>query len=382
MSNNPYQLDLPVYGGEFIGHTAFLRRVMQFVHTSKMNILTISGWSKSGKSSILHEIANRLSDEEYVPVYWGVKEFRGFSGDRILYHLARTIARKAAPGSTDYSLLSSLNSHTQFLSRIRAYVGPRRLVLLLDDIDYVAQIIPGAESLAFLELLRQLTDGAHSISFILSISRAFDDLPLPLQQITRQARYEPISFLTLPELRKLISSPLQNTSIRYTPDAIEFIARLGAGSAYHTRLICKEIFDYVLGTHNFEITVDIVNTVVFRLTQNQNDEFEHLIAGFSPSKLNVLSACALIYKETEHIFLDSVKDLLTAKGVAIADQMLDRTINEFRRCGILLNDYGQGGAYFFANPLMLKWITEFYPLKSIKNQGQQARYRNLWPWEW
>ena len=138
MTTNPFDIDSPVAGTRFFGRAELISSILHTFDSTSQNAVMIFGLPHIGKTSFLHEIANRLSGQAYLPVYFELKDKISLSREQALESLAMTIAEKAKIPESGPQIASDANEfQTNFLPKVLEQIAPRRLVLLLDDIDTI-----------------------------------------------------------------------------------------------------------------------------------------------------------------------------------------------------------------------------------------------------
>jgi hypothetical protein len=367
MINNPYNISSPVIGSQFFGRAELLSSILHTFDSSAQNAVTVFGRARLGKTSVLWEVASQLAGQEYVPVYWELKDKTHLSLERALRSLAKVVAEKVQPGSLNLQASDVDSFKTRFLPQMFKRIGSRRLVLLLDDIDTLAE--SGGEADSLITYFQKLIVDEQSIAFVLSTSTKFQDLPIAFQRIGKQVRVEELTFLTPYEVRSLITGLAQKTPVNYSPEAIRAITDLSAGHPYFTQLICYEILQYALKEGKAHIGKDTIYTILPVILEKSRPDLKQSIAGFSMHMLNTLSACALVFEQTEFVTLKSVSHILRDYEIVINDSEIKQTFDELRRRSVLQEV--RQGSFAFTIPLLAHWIIEGYSL-AHSNENQKS----------
>jgi len=136
MDSNPYNCSSPVTGSQFFGRSDLLLSLQQVLGSPTQRGALIYGLPRYGKSSLLQEFANRLTDQDSIPIYWNLREKAPFAWEQTLQSLAQAMVEKV-PGLEVDPAVEWTEAYfvADFLPQVVQVIAPKRLVLLLDDID-------------------------------------------------------------------------------------------------------------------------------------------------------------------------------------------------------------------------------------------------------
>lgn len=358
--SNPYNISSPVTGSQFFGREKLLASILEMLTTAGQHML-IFGPARSGKTSFLQELMARLPAEEYVPVYWGVKDQGDLSSPAVWAALARSVAGQLRLRLPASKLPEDLDHfQTDFLPWIHKKIAPRRLVLLLDDVDTLltgnSNGTPG-----FLVEVEQFRAAEYPVAFALSTSRKPQDLPLSLES-NQQIRTEELPFLAPLETFFLVSNLSKPTPISYLFETIGKIWKLTAGHPYYVQLICHETFNYALKKDRQKIDVATLNEALPFILEKSSPDLGQGTADLSASALNTLAACALLFGQ-QPITPASVSRILNQNHLTIEHEELVHLFDELQERSILQLD--EQGDFTFTMPLTAFWLLQQYPLQFI-----------------
>jgi hypothetical protein len=355
--NHPYDISAPAVGSQFFGRKILLASVLQTFAVSSQNVVIIFGQARSGKTSVLHQLAARLSDQEYLPVYWGLKDKVTLSDQHPLQSLAETIAAQVQLRAPN--LLTKRNAdyfHTYFLRQVHKKIAPRRLVVLVDDIDVLRE--GQAEATSLLSYLPQLIAKAHSTAFVLSTGTKLPELPLSWQSINQQGRYEELPFLTFQETWSLVTQGSRHMPTGYSAKAIDQIWKLAAGHPYYVQLICHESFDYIFSQKKNQVDAALVEKVLPHVLEKAAPDLAKLTADLSEPVLKTLLGCALAFKQTKAIRPEFISEILAQYQLAVEARDVHQAFKELQERAILYQS--EKGDFYFTVPLIAEWMIAKY----------------------
>jgi hypothetical protein len=382
MFDNPYIFNAPASGPQFFGRTNIIASVLRIFNNSTQNAVAILGRDRFGKTSILYELTQRFDGHNYLPVYFGLTDVTGLPRNQALWKWTEKIAEKANSLTANLSVSALADTfQSQFLPEIRRQIAPKRLVLLLDDID--ALVIEGDRYDSIITFIQKLISDEQETAFILSTSKKFDELTLPFERIGKVVRFEQLQYLSPQETRALITQPVQSTSISYSPEAIEKIADLSGGHPYITQLICHELFDYAAKNSISQIDNSDLEAALPLVSEKSASYFEQLVSNLPNKTYAALLGCAITYKKSTSNNLTSVKETLAEYDLVeyempVAEPQLDRALTELGRVDILKADQGTIGNFDFSIPLMADWLLEKFS-DQIKEERRGLNKKILVP---
>jgi len=194
---------------------------------------------------------------------------------------------------------------------------------------------------------------------VLSTSTKFQDLPISFQRIGKQVRVEELSFFTRQEARSLITEPVQDAHLSYSPEAIAAITDCSASHPFLIQLICHEIFEYALKENVTRADEDAIDIVLPHVLEKSLPPFEQSTNGLSQRELQTLAACALVSDQQGTITLKSLGNTLRKYTHLVGEERdIERNLNELQRRNILQEE--KQHVYSFTIPLLGNWILKTY----------------------
>ena len=134
---NPYFAGPPATQPEtFFGRQDVLRFVDDTLASPRHNLIVFHGQRRIGKTSVLHQIARRRS-QDYQAVFFDLQSSVDQPVPDLLYGLAREITGQlnlSAPNRADFQQ-DPESFRASFLPGVYQHLGDKRLLLLLDEFD-------------------------------------------------------------------------------------------------------------------------------------------------------------------------------------------------------------------------------------------------------
>jgi len=235
------------------------------------HILVLHGQRRVGKTSVLKQIPNFLSDR-YIQVFFDLQGRTNTTLDRFLWWMAREIARALKqerdiniprPNREDFAADPEYLING-FLPSLAAHLEDQVLLLTFDEFDTLDRDeIQETFSKPLISYLRRLME-LKGLNFIFSIGSAGDKLENMQASYTdffKSALYRKISFLTRDDSRSLITKPVEG-AIQYDRKAVDRIHEITSGHPYFTQLMCHELFALCQKTGARTISSDDVESIL------------------------------------------------------------------------------------------------------------------------
>jgi tetratricopeptide (TPR) repeat protein len=266
---NPYQTGLPIVDARmFMGRQELLEELAtEMTHAGRTSAVVIYGQKRSGKTSILRNLETYLATHKHetydyvIPVSFSMQSV--LTKDELMtkslfYLIAQEVSQKCFEAGLEEQvgeltweqLEQPPNPETQFrtyLNKIRKLLSTR-LVLLIDEFtELSARIDEGHIDRNIMKYLKALIEQGFFSCVICGI----DTMPQVLSKYANElAVSDPrtVGYLSHEAARQLIEEPimLPNGQSRYTsPQVVEELIRLTAGSPYYIQFICHRLVEYM-----------------------------------------------------------------------------------------------------------------------------------------
>jgi len=279
---NPYQAGGPVEVKMFFGREEALAEVLDTIHN---NHVAIYGERRIGKTSLLHQLDNRLremKDLEYlfIPAFFSLQ---GVPAKRLFYTLMVAIARSCQPhiGSLDliyatkkegydaYDLVDDLETVLEALEAITD--KQIRLVLLLDEGDELNGYDPIVQARLRRVLMSKAGQRLRMVWSGLYIDKEWELDTSPWYNLFAIEKQVPP--FTREEALRLIQEPVKGI-YRYDKDAIELILQDSERKPFRIQQICLATINRVLAQKRRRVTGPIQVT-----KEDVERAYQGLVAG-------------------------------------------------------------------------------------------------------
>jgi beta-N-acetylhexosaminidase len=259
---NPYKAGGPVEVKMFFGREEALAKVLDTIHN---NHVAIYGERRIGKTSLLHQLDNRLRQVED-PQYLFIPAFvnlQGVPAERLFYTLMSAIARSCQPriGSLDlvwatrkegYDAYDLVDDLEMVLEILEATADKQiRLVLLLDEGDELNKYDPRVQARLRGVFMTRAGRYMRMVWSGLSIDREWKLDTSPWYNLFAiEIRLAPF---TREEAVRLIQEPVKGI-YRYDKDAIELILQYSERKPFRIQQICLATINRVLAHKRRRVT--------------------------------------------------------------------------------------------------------------------------------
>ncbi|MFB0537673.1 MAG: AAA family ATPase, partial [Anaerolineae bacterium] len=295
-STNPYVFDSPIMAGElFFGRDDIFRSIKEaLIDQEQDNFIILYGQRRIGKTSVLHQIDHRLS-EQYISVLIDLQSVPSDSPEGFLWEVASAIQQalqrdrdiKVELPSRDQFLADPQHAFGHdFLTGIEEVLGDRYLILMFDEAQLIREKAqPGPWEGDAFEYFLNLTHQYARLGFILSIE---SQEPPPLSTAGIQKK---VGFLNRDEAVQLVVQPVQGL-LTYDPEAVERILSFTSGHPYYVQLLCHSLFAYCQRVNTSAVTLTDVEAVLPEVVERAGADFQLLWDNSTPEEKFVLAALA------------------------------------------------------------------------------------------
>lgn len=301
---NPYIAGSPVKDAAmFFGREdvyAWLRQHLRGAY--QHNAIVLYGERRSGKTSVLYQMKDKLGDPLYIPVLLDLQGM-GLEGiDGFLWEVARKIVL-ALRGVEDVPLLErpvrqdfEKNPRQQFedvfLPPIITTLGTRSLLLMFDEANRLAEKVESGDlPLDIFDYLRALIQQTSRVNFLFSLGNRLEANSKGSSQLFNLAVYRKISFLEQDFAEDLITRPVANY-YTYTRPAIDRIYQLTSGQPYYTQLLCHNLFTRWTKDKPAQLGVTDVDAVLPDVIEQGTPNFQFVWEDSDPVERAILAALA------------------------------------------------------------------------------------------
>ena len=270
------------------------------------------GQKRSGKSSVLYHITQRLREEhkafavEFTMGSSIVKdsESENDSLANLFYSITSEIGR--AIKEVDRTVYKESNCHIirrkefvefpeetfrenlDFYRDIivdKLHYEQNKIVLIVDEFTYLYKhILDGKISPGIMEFWKDLVD-SREFSFVFAGQDAMPRFMDAFPNVFTSMHPQELTYIDEKSARELIEEPIWNKKkdcSRFHPDAVDEIIKLTACSPFYIMIICSELVKYARQRKRLPIQANDVNALVQRMICNESSisrrDFDNLIS--------------------------------------------------------------------------------------------------------
>ncbi len=381
---NPY-----VVGNPIRSQTMFFGREDDFQYVARKLegtpqglVIVFCGERRTGKSSILYQMANGRLGAAFVPVFIDMQEML-VQGDREFFsRVARLVVEAVAKATTTPVSMaadplsawskeaeavagngqaSGSNVYDQvreFVGRALRQIGDRQMVWLVDEYElFETKIEEEKLSRDLLPFLASLLDRYERLSFVFTGSRRLEERDKRLwRDLLRRSLFRKVSYLTPNDTRRLITEPVRDRVV-YGRGVVEAIVRLTAGQPFYTQVICQNIVDFLNEQERHYVLRADVLTIVEEVVNNPLPQMIYFWEALSDDEKLVLALVAdTLVDEQDVVSSTRLAARITecSYPMTLSEATIRLTLEElFRR--ELLEKYG-ADAFAYRVDLLRYWI--------------------------
>jgi hypothetical protein len=380
---NPYIAGSPVKDAAmFFGREdvyAWLRQHLRGAY--QHNAIVLYGERRSGKTSILYQMKDKLGDDLYTPVLLDLQGM-GLEGmDGFLWEVARKIVLALRgvegiptlerPARQDFEKNPRHQFEEVFLPTVVEGLDNRSLLLMFDEANRLGEKVEAGDLPPdVFDYLRALIQQAKRLNFLFSLGSRIETASKGSSQLFNLAVYRKISFLDQDFAEDLITRPVANY-YSYTRPAIERIFQLTSGQPYYTQLLCHNLFTHWTKDKPTQLDVADVEAVIPDVIEQGTPNFQFVWEDSTPVERVIIAALAdraphykagVMYRNLERALRRN--KLYPPKGEVIGGlrQLFERDV---------INNQEP---YNFRVALMQQWIAKYRRLEWVRAElGEIAK---------
>jgi hypothetical protein len=361
---NPYRIDRPVEGRMFFGR----RDVIAWVHEQVIKghpVIVVHGPDQIGKTSLLRHLAGKLPPDS-VPVWASLSV--GSAGElSSLWAVADAVAcvlGMPQPSQADFAGEVAEDAFATFLDRAQEVLSERRLVLLMDGFDQMADDV----------LVQALITAIHAgrpLS-VLATATDFGALSTHCPDLFSDAIYHGLGPLLTHEAEDLIRKPVGDV-LRYDPWAVTRILELTSNHPCFIQLFCRTLVSRCIGDE--DITPSDVEAALADLLDTPQATFEAWWAVASPREQTIMVALAALRGQQGVATQYDVHQFLSKQGVRVELSEVEDELSGLERRGVLVRM--GANTYRFAVELFRLWVGHQHPVETVLREGPWRVRRHL-----
>jgi GAF domain-containing protein len=377
---NPYVVGTPLKAGSalFFGREDVMEFLLDHLSAAHRNNLVLIGQRRTGKSSLLKQLPLRLG-EGFLPVYLDGQSLALDPGLPAFLHAVATeisLALEEHGGKTPPPDLGAFAENPAaffekgFLSAVRAQLGGRHLLLLLDEFEELESAARrGTLDASVFPFLRHLIQHTENLSVIFCGTHRLEELASDYWSVLFNiSLYRHIGFLSRDEAVRLIQEPVAEYGMRCDDLALEKIWRVTAGHPYFLQLIGHSLVNRHNRQQRSYVTVNDVNASVEEILTAGEAHFIYLWMESTREQKMALFAMSR-FGGAGFLTPDQAADELEGMGVSVDADALGGAFRDLAAREIFAaqqrSDSPFGKAYTWKLGLLGMWVEKARPLDRI-----------------
>jgi tetratricopeptide (TPR) repeat protein len=369
VARNPYVIGVPLTDdAAFYGRREIFNFIREVLDADKQNVIVLYGQRRIGKTSVLYNGGRWLEAQGgFFPVYYDLQGKERMSLGQVLENLAQTLARRLDVDRPDAGRFDEDGRYfaDEFLPRVTARLGDRRLVLLIDEFDVLGDELhasrPASETL--FPYLQALIAHHRQVGFVFVVGRRIEELATHFQAIFKQAAFRRVGLLRPEDSQTLIVEPSRGM-MAFRDDAVAEIQALAAGHPYFTQLLCFQTFNDVKAAGGTTVTAAAVRDAVGRAIESGHGALNWFWEGLPRAERFILSAVAHVSDESGLAGNDDLRRLLEAHRIHMSGLELKDAPDRLVEWEMLRREGPD--AYQFVVELVRRWVIQVHPLASAR----------------
>jgi hypothetical protein len=379
--DNPFIVGNPIKGSRmFFGRVddfAYIRT--KFSVGAEGGLIVLCGTRRSGKTSILFQIADGRLGDDFLPAIIDMQSMAISSEDDFVARAIELISASARErGVTPPSAPGGANACARFEAYVIALMEKmdgRKLVLAFDEYELIeTNLDAGLLTPQILHTLANLIE-RHQMYVVFTGS---DELAKRASKhwslFLSKAIHRRISFLSPSDTRRLITEPVADV-VQYEEGVTDRVAELTAGQPFYTQVVCQNLIDRLNDERRYDADTEDVEEVVREVVDNPlpqmifNWNALSQIERFCLSVTGELSRAERVWVSVEDVarFAEDEKTGYRVDAGAAAKAM------EELFHGDLLEKDDAGGTYRFKMDLWRRWIGRMHSIwKAIAEIEQEG----------
>ena len=365
---NPYIPGQPVDNPDlFFGRRDLVTSLREHLLKGR-RVFVVSGGHRMGKSSLLRQLPNHLSDE-FLPVRVDLLDEGARSLNWLLWRLADLIWHEVdqrlgltgqGPALADFEDGNDVFAE-RYWPEIRSALGDRCLLLMLDDLDSLDNA--GEEDVqgSLISVLEELRgqDGALALFMSMSVTQQ-EALLRRHGRLFGGAVTNVLGPLNSEDASRLITWPVDGV-LAYDYGVARRMIELTSGQPYYLQLLCFEVFNRCAATG--WVNQHDVDLVLEDLLGREISDFRQMWHESSPPEQAALAALVSLRGARGVATIQEVRTILNKAGARAQREQVAGALDSLVERGIL--ERLGALSYRFRVALLRDWLSERTDLSEV-----------------
>ncbi len=365
---NPYNPGQPVDNPDlFFGRRDLLASFREHLLQGR-RVFVVSGGPRMGRSSLLRQLPNSLP-EEFLTVRLDLADEEDYGQQRLSWRLAELVwhaVGQSVGHSRQGPELAEMGGQprtlaTQYWTEVRAALGDRRLVLMLDDLHSLYDAGEDDAEAALVAVLEELLGLDGSLALVVTVSAMQEDALLRRYShfFGGSVAYQ-VGPLTSEESSRLISWPVDGV-LAYDFGVTRRMIEITSGQPYYLQLLCFEVFNRCATTG--WVNQRDVDLVLEDLLGREISDFRQLWHDSSPPEQAALAALVSLRGARGVATSQEVRTVLNKAGARVERDQVSLALDSLVQRGIL--ERLGALSYRFQVALLRDWLSERVDLLQV-----------------
>jgi TolB protein len=368
---NPYQPGQPISDPAlFFGRRELMATIRETLLKGR-RVIVVAGAERMGKTSLLRQMPGFLA-EDFVCARVELREdLQGQPGGRLdwlLWRVADTIyqqvsphlqAEIAAPQWDDFDANTGYLLD-EFWPSVRAALGERSLVLLLDDLD---SLMEAERDLLgnFVAILAECRDRDEKLALVVTSSVSWQEaLVRQYPRLFGGAPLRTLTTLSSEDATRLITWPVDGV-LTYDFGVARRLIEVSSGQPYYLQLLCFEVFNRCAPAG--WVNQRDVDLVVDDLVGREIADFRQVWEESAPPEQAALAALVSLRGARGVATTREVRTILTKAGARVTSEQVSAALESLAARGIL--ERLGALSYRFRVGLLRDWLVQRIDLEEV-----------------
>jgi len=389
---NPYIAGKPISEREmFFGREDVFNFIKdKFSRSAKDITIVLHGGRRTGKTSILYQIANGRLGADFVPVFIDMQEMAGVDAHDFFRLIAQKVSeahkKAVALSEADSTRLDELyrrledksgsayQSFNNFLTHVASTLEGKYIIFLIDEYEILERKVNDGDLTAeIFTYLRHLMQNMANLAFIFAGSSDFAKRQRQEWALMfNMAQPKEVSFLSRDDAVALITEPVKDL-VRYDQKAVDRVWRLTAGQPFFTQVICLQIIEALNLKQKKRVTLEEVAESCHDIVENAPYHFAYIWGELTAEEKIMVSLLAeVLTAEMAYASVDDIASRLSHYDLRYSRADISKTLARLLEKHLIEKKLDtQAEAYRFRMDLTRAWIQAEHPtwgvIKEVQN---------------
>ena len=383
--DNPYVTGKALTKGSplFFGREDVFRFIRQHLAGSARgkHVLLLIGERRTGKTSIIKQLPDRLRDEPYIYVFFDCQGLADPGLDGFFLKLSSAIAKgvREAGLSLEGLLPDELKGQPQyvfeekFLPKVWECIGDRSLLLAIDEFEALeTRVQEGRLDPVIFFYLRSLMQSQEKMAFLVVGTHRIEELAADYWSVLFNiAKSTRISFLDQESAVQLITEPVRPCGVVYDDLALAEILRLTAGHPYFLQLVCDCLIESCNELERNYVTMQDVRDARDEILGQGRTHLLFVWQQSSREEWAVLAALTSLLQSGQQVTAADIVECLADRIGRLTDhmdfdlQVVTRALERLIARDIIAETSQEPPSYVFAADLYCELIAKYKSLYRV-----------------